>query len=73
MGHRRQREAAILLRLEAGAATIPEIVEKVYSGLDPRLAGAARLSTFAHIEDLFSRGLVTRGEGHPREARYKKV
>ena len=60
MSHRRQREAAILTRLEAGPATIPEIVEKVYAGLNPKLVGAARLSTLAHLEDLAARGLVGR-------------
>jgi glyoxylase-like metal-dependent hydrolase (beta-lactamase superfamily II) len=56
--HRKLREAAILKRIEAGDRTIPVIVDRIYDGLDPRLAGAARLSTLAHIEDLLERGLV---------------
>ena len=71
MTHRRQREAAILSRLEAGPTTIPEIVAKVYVGVDPRLHGAAGLSTLAHIEDLVARGLVAKGEGAPLEAPYR--
>jgi glyoxylase-like metal-dependent hydrolase (beta-lactamase superfamily II) len=65
LGHRRQREASILGRLEAGAATIPEIVQQIYVGLDPRLVGAAGLSTLAHLEDLAARGLVAREDGKP--------
>jgi glyoxylase-like metal-dependent hydrolase (beta-lactamase superfamily II) len=56
--HRRGREASILHRLGKGAADIPTIVKAVYIGLDPRLAGAAGLSTLAHLEDLVARGVV---------------
>ena len=73
LGHRRQREAAILARLEAGPATIPEIVQQVYVGLDPRLVGAAGLSTLAHLEDLTARGLVARGEGPPLAASFRRI
>ena len=65
IGHRRQREAAILARLERGAATIPQIVEAAYVGLEPKLVGAASLSTLAHLEDLIGRELVARSEGAP--------
>ncbi len=54
--HRRQREASILSALANGAGTIPEIVARVYSGLDPRLIRGAGLSTLAHIEDLIAQG-----------------
>ena len=56
--HRRQREASILKRLEAGDGTIPEIVARVYENLNPALVGAAGLSTLAHLEDLIARGLA---------------
>ncbi len=56
--HRRQREASILAALDDGVATIPELVARVYVGLDPKLARAAGLSTLAHLEDLSERGLV---------------
>lgn len=56
--HRLAREAAILASLEAGARTIPEIVRTVYADVDPRLHGAAGLSTLAHLEHLIERGLV---------------
>ena len=64
-GHRRQRESGIRNRLAAGDTRIPEIVLAVYSGLDPRLRGAAALSVFAHLEDMVSRGLAT-CDGPPR-------
>jgi glyoxylase-like metal-dependent hydrolase (beta-lactamase superfamily II) len=56
--HRQGREASILHRLGKGAADIPTIVKAVYIGLDPRLTGAAALSTLAHLEDLVARGTV---------------
>jgi glyoxylase-like metal-dependent hydrolase (beta-lactamase superfamily II) len=71
--HRRQREQAILARLEAGPTTIAEIVETNYVGLAPRLKGAAALSTLAHLEDLLARGLASRGDGAPLEAVYAKA
>ena len=56
--HRHGREASILHRLGKGPADVPTIVKAVYIGLDPRLAGAAALSTLAHLEDLAARGIV---------------
>jgi glyoxylase-like metal-dependent hydrolase (beta-lactamase superfamily II) len=61
--HREARESAILRRLGTGAADIPTLVRAIYIGLDPRLAGAAGLSTLAHLEELVARGMVaTDGE-----------
>jgi len=56
--HRQGREASILHRLGKGEADVPTIVKAVYIGLDPRLVGAAGLSTLAHLEDLVARGVV---------------
>lgn len=56
--HRVARETAILRALSRGPMSIPEIVRAIYIGLDPRLAGAAGLSTLAHLEDLVGRGEV---------------
>ena len=58
LAHRRLRETSILDSVREGVETIPELVKKLYRGLDPRLYGAAGLSVFAHLEDLVSRGLV---------------
>jgi glyoxylase-like metal-dependent hydrolase (beta-lactamase superfamily II) len=64
IGHRKMREATILEAVKAGERYIPEIVAKLYAGLDPKLHGAAALSVFAHLEELVARGLV-RTEGEP--------
>jgi len=64
IAHRKGREASILHRLGKGAADVPTIVKAVYIGLDPRLTGAAGLSTLAHLEDLVARGVVAT-EGPP--------
>ena len=56
--HRRQREAAIVRRLDAGDETIPAMVAQIYDGLDPRLVNAAALSVLAHMEDLVTRGIA---------------
>jgi glyoxylase-like metal-dependent hydrolase (beta-lactamase superfamily II) len=62
--HRRQREQAILQRLEEGDETIASMVARIYEGVDARLHGAAALSVFAHLEDLVARGLA-RSDGAP--------
>ena len=62
--HRKAREASILHRLGKGASDIASIVRAIYIGIDPRLTGAAGLSTLAHLEDLVARGLVAT-EGQP--------
>ena len=54
--HRRQRETSILNRLQAGDRNAAEIVQAIYQGLAPALVGAARLSVFAHLEDLVAQG-----------------
>ena len=62
--HRRQREAAILGRLDAGDRTIPALVAPIYQNLAPALLGAAGLSVLAHLEDLVERGAVA-SDGPP--------
>ncbi len=63
--HRHAREKSILAALAGGPRPVPAIVEEIYGKLDPRLKGAAALSTFAHLEDFCARGLV-RTDGPPR-------
>lgn len=58
LGHRRQREGQILRLLEEEARTIPQMVEKMYVGLDPRLFPAAERSVLAHLIDLQRRDMV---------------
>lgn len=64
IGHRRHREAAILSRLQAGDRRASEVVMAIYANLAPALVGAARLSVFAHLEDMMARGIVET-EGAP--------
>lgn len=71
IAHRRGREASILHRLGKGDADIPSLVRAIYIGLDPRLAGAAGLSTLAHLEDLAARGLVTTDGAPSIAGRYR--
>jgi glyoxylase-like metal-dependent hydrolase (beta-lactamase superfamily II) len=62
-GHRKMREGQILRHLERqGQAAIPEFVAVMYSGIDPRLHGAAGRSVLAHLIDLERRNLVA-GDG----------
>ncbi|WP_417685184.1 MBL fold metallo-hydrolase [Roseibium sp.] len=56
--HRLKREASILSALGPTPAAIPDLVLRIYEGLDPVLRPAAALSVFAHLEDLAERGLV---------------
>ena len=62
IGHRRQREGQILRLLGLGAKPVPEMVEAMYKGVDPRLYGAAGRSVLAHLIDLERRGMVV-GDG----------
>jgi len=73
IGHRRQREAAILARLEAGEASVGEIVARVYPGLAPALIGAASLSTLAHLQDLAERGLAAGDPDIGLDARFRRA
>jgi glyoxylase-like metal-dependent hydrolase (beta-lactamase superfamily II) len=56
--HRRMREASILHRIKEGDRSIADIVTAIYQNLNPRLIYAARLSVFAHLEDMVERNTV---------------
>jgi glyoxylase-like metal-dependent hydrolase (beta-lactamase superfamily II) len=71
IAHRRGREASILHRLGNGETDIPNLVRAIYIGLDPRLTGAAGLSTLAHLEDLTARGLVETDGAPSISGRYR--
>jgi glyoxylase-like metal-dependent hydrolase (beta-lactamase superfamily II) len=58
IAHRKIREAAIVNRLAQGDRRIDAIVKANYADLDPRLHGAAALSTLAHLEHLIEQGRV---------------
>jgi hydroxyacylglutathione hydrolase len=61
--HRLEREAAVLDAVGAGASSIASIVERVYRGLDPQLAGAAAMSVLAHLQHLEAQGKVVAASG----------
>lgn len=71
--HRRQREAAILARIEAGDVHIETIVQKLYTGLPPALWGGAALSVFAHIENLLADGKITTDEPPHLRAQFRSL
>jgi glyoxylase-like metal-dependent hydrolase (beta-lactamase superfamily II) len=58
LGHRRQREAAILRRLETNPSDVAGLVAQIYRDLDPRLTAAACRSVLAHLIKLETEGKV---------------
>jgi glyoxylase-like metal-dependent hydrolase (beta-lactamase superfamily II) len=56
--HRRMRAKAIKQHLSEKGAIIPDLVLSLYTGLDPRLRGAAALSVFAHLEEMVATGIA---------------
>ncbi len=60
LAHRNMREQAIVQRLKSGDRTVGDIVRAIYADIDPRLHGAAGLSTRAHLEHLVEQGRVRR-------------
>ena len=59
LGHRRQREGQILRLLRVAPASIPDMVARMYVGIDPQLFPAAERSVLAHLIDLRARGTLT--------------
>jgi glyoxylase-like metal-dependent hydrolase (beta-lactamase superfamily II) len=56
--HRRMRATSIAGQLSDAGVLIPDLVLALYTGLDPRLRGAAALSVFAHLEELVTLGVA---------------
>ncbi|WP_342359749.1 MBL fold metallo-hydrolase [Terrarubrum flagellatum] len=71
INHRRQRESAILARLQAGDRTIAEIVPALYSGVPKHLHPAAGQSVLAHLIDLVGRGIVNANGAPTKDAEYR--
>jgi len=72
--HRRRRERMILEAVRDGAQDIDAIVEAAYPAIAPALAGAASLSTLAHLEWLLERGEIISQSGRATfDARYRPV
>jgi glyoxylase-like metal-dependent hydrolase (beta-lactamase superfamily II) len=72
IAHRRERSDAILARLAAGDERIPDIVDHVYLGLDPRLKGAAARSVLAHLVELVETAQVECDGPPTLETRYRR-
>ena len=70
ISHRLEREAAILAALEAGAATVDQLVDAVYVDLAPALRDAACHTVHAHLLKLAAEGRAAGADGawHPRAA-----
>ena len=70
LSHRLDREASVVAALEAGAATVGQIVDRIYVGLEPALLPAAAQTVHAHLLKLAADGRVTAADGtwHPRAA-----
>lgn len=65
LAHRRMREEAIRARVAQGARCVGDIVAAIYADVDPKLHGAAALSTTAHLEHLVEQGRLRRtGDGY---------
>lgn len=70
--HRLMRTREALAALEAGLRRIPEMVERIYVGLDERLVMPASWSLLAHLEALVEEGKVSRtAAGEPLKAEYE--
>jgi glyoxylase-like metal-dependent hydrolase (beta-lactamase superfamily II) len=58
LAHRKMREEAIYERVKAGDSSVAAIVARIYVDVDPRLHGAAGLSTLAHLQHLSEQGCI---------------
>lgn len=71
LAHREEREAQILAALREGVSTIPDLVARIYVGLDQRLFAAAGLSVLAHLVQLAREGRVAADTSPGLRARYR--
>ena len=71
LAHRLEREQQILDSLRQGATRIPEMVDRIYRGLDPRLKPAAGLSVLAHLLLLAKQNRVASSGEPGLAARYR--
>lgn len=70
--HREMRTRQILEALATGLERVPDLVDRIYAGIDPRLRTPAAWSLLAHLFALVDEGRVRMtGEDDPLEARYR--
>ncbi len=58
IAHRRDREAQIRAALRTGGGTVPDLTARVYTDVADHLLPAAERNVFAHLIDLYGRGLA---------------
>jgi glyoxylase-like metal-dependent hydrolase (beta-lactamase superfamily II) len=58
VAHRREREAQVLAAVRDGVALVPEMVRRLYVGVNPKLYKAAGRSVLSHLIKLVDDGLV---------------
>lgn len=68
LAHREERERQVLDGLAAGPATIPMLVARIYTDVDPQLHPVAALSVEAHLLKLEREDRVAREGAIPAEA-----
>jgi len=56
--HRLERERQVLDAIDAGDATVPEMVARIYADYDVALHGPAAMSVLAHLQKLRNEGIV---------------
>ncbi len=71
LAHRLKREAQVLELLARGPASIPQMVARLYVGIDPRLHRAAGASLLAHLTHLMQAGRVTADGPEGADLRYR--
>lgn len=72
--HRHDRERQVLKALsEAGSATNEEIVERVYTDVDPELHPVARWSVWAHLRKLANEGRAKSGDVDDPDATWSAI
>jgi glyoxylase-like metal-dependent hydrolase (beta-lactamase superfamily II) len=69
LSHRAERERQVEEALADGAATIPELVDRIYAGYPDEVRPLAARSVLAHLDKLESEGRVAR-TGRGDDARY---
>jgi glyoxylase-like metal-dependent hydrolase (beta-lactamase superfamily II) len=68
--HRLRRTEQALHALRERPGTPADLVARIYTDVDPKLHGAARMSLLAHLLTLVDEGLVARSAGEPETATY---
>lgn len=68
VAHRRMREGQILSAIGAGAATVPDLVARLYRNTDPRLHRAAARSVLAHLIHLIEQDRLAVAGAKPGDA-----